>query len=80
MKPTSLTLAIALALGALSGCDSKPEPTAAPTAPAGSGATTPTAPNTPVPGEKGRSETPPVQGQVDTRESEQQTDFKRRGN
>jgi hypothetical protein len=88
MKTTTLIVATALALGALAGCDRKPEPRTTVTTPpsqAGSGASTPgstqnTPANagTPSPAEK-REGSNPVQGQVDPKQNEQNKDFKQGG-
>jgi hypothetical protein len=90
MKPTILTIATALALGALVGCDRNPEQR-----PAGTGssqartATPPATPpadtsNTPANiGQASQTEKKdganPVQGQVDPKQGEQHKDFQQRG-
>ena len=87
MKTSLLTLATALALGVLAGCDRNANPDArtpagpASTAPAGAGAsTTPrdTAHNPPRQAEK-REVAKPLQGQVYAKQSEQHKDFQQRG-
>ena len=89
MKTTILTLATALALGALAGCDRNPEQRTTatpPAAPAGSGASTgrsntPSTPanaGTPSEVEK-KAGSNPVQGQVDPKQPAQQKDFKQSG-
>lgn len=89
MKTTILTLATALALGLLAGCDRQPEQRTTatpPAAPAGSGASTaqsntPTTPanaGTPSAAEK-KEGANPVQGQVDPKQPAQHKDFQQRG-
>ena len=88
MKPTTLIVATALALGTLAACDRNPEPRTTPTPPpAGSGATgapSGTSPNTPAnagtpsAAEK-REGANPTQGQVDPKQPEQHKDFQQRG-
>jgi hypothetical protein len=91
MKTTLLALAIALALGALTGCDRTPDERAKVTPPstssAGAGGTatrqsdTPSTPanaGTPSEGEK-KTGSNPVQGQVDPKQREQHKDFQQRG-
>lgn len=90
MKTTLLSLATALALGALAGCDRTPEERSTSTT-SSSGASAPPAtpqantPSTPAnvgqpqsQGEK-REGANPVQQQVDPKEAEQQRDFKMQG-
>ena len=88
MKTSILILATALALGALAGCDQKPQErttatTPATTPPAGTGATTSTTPTTPAnagtPSEaEKKAGSNPVQGQVDPKQPEQTKDFKQK--
>jgi hypothetical protein len=90
MKTTILTIATALALGLLAGCDRDPQQqrttATPPAAPAGSGATgaqsnTPTTPanaGTPSAAEK-KEGANPTQGQVDPKQGEQHKDFQQRG-
>ena len=90
MKTTLVTIAVALALGTLAGCDRSPNPsqskatTPATTPPAGTGsssATTPTTPanvGTPSQAEK-KEGANPVQGQVDPKQSQQHKDFQQKG-
>jgi uncharacterized lipoprotein len=90
MKTTTLIVATALALGALAGCDRKPEPrTTVTTPPSQAGSGTSTAPSgttqntpanagTPNAAEK-REGSNPVQGQVDPKQPEQNKDFKQSG-
>jgi len=95
MKTTILSLATALALGALAGCDRTPEQRANPTPPstsaASSGSTA--APSTPqantptTPANIGQAQSQgekkeganPVQQQVDPKQPEQHRDFKMQG-
>lgn len=89
MKTTLVSLAVALALGALAGCDrpstssqSKGTPPAA-TPPAGTGSSsaTPSTPanvGTPSTAEK-KEGSNPVQGQVDPKQGEQHKDFQQKG-
>lgn len=94
MKTTLLSLATALALGALAGCDRNPEPRASQTPPttssASSGSTA--APSTPqsntpsTPANMGQASgaekkdgTNPVQQQVDPKAPEQRRDFQMKG-
>lgn len=95
MKTTLLTLAVAVALGAVAGCDRNAEqrsPTAAspasPSPAAGSGGTATRESNTPstpanmgAPGSGAGSpkEQPPVQGREDVRQPEQRRDFQHKG-
>ena len=95
MKTTTLTLATALALGALAGCDRTPDQRANQTPPssqsaASGSATAPSTPqsNTPTtPANIGQPQTQaekkdsanPVQQQVDPKQGEQQRDFKMKG-
>lgn len=87
MKTTLVSIAVALALGALAGCDRNPNPSQSKTTPppaAGTGsssATTPTTPanaGTPSTAEK-KAGSSPVQGQVDPKEGAQQKDFQQKG-
>jgi len=91
MKTTLISLATALALGALAGCDRNPDPRAGQSSSSSSGATSaPTTPqaNTPTTpanvgqpqsqGEK-REGANPVQQQVDPKQAEQHRDFKTQG-
>jgi hypothetical protein len=87
VKLTLITLATALALSALAGCDRKPEErakaTPPPTSSAGTGGTanTPSTPaNAGTPSEPERKTgSNPVQGQVDPKQGEQHRDFQHRG-
>jgi len=90
MKTTLLSLATALALGALAGCDRNPEQRASQTPPttssASSGSTsapaTPQAntPTTPANVESGKAgSSNPVQQQIDPKQPEQHRDFKMQG-
>jgi len=86
MKPALITLAVALAFGALAGCDRSPDPRQRP---AGTGSTaspaassnTPTTPaNAETPSQEERKESSqPVQGQVDTKQAPQRKDFQQKG-
>ena len=89
MKTTLLTLAVAVALGAVAGCDRNAEqrsPTTAapaPSAPAGSGGTATQQSNTPttpanIGSGKEHTQTP-VQGREDVRQPEQRKDFEHKG-
>lgn len=91
MKTTLISLATALALGALAGCDRNPDPRAGQSSSSSSGATSaPTTPqaNTPTTpanvgqpqsqGEK-REGANPVQQQVDPKQPEQHRDFRTQG-
>jgi hypothetical protein len=89
MKTTILTIATALALGALAGCDRNPQQRTTatpPAAPAGTGSSaaqsnTPTTPanaGTPSAAEK-KDGANPVQGQVDPKDGVQHKDFQQRG-
>lgn len=92
MKPTILTIAIAVALGALAGCDRTPQerakqtPPTTTTQPAGSGSSaaqsnTPSTPanvGQPTQAEKTDGANP-TQGQVDPKQAEQHKDFQHRG-
>jgi len=87
MKTTLVSIAVALALGALAGCDRNPDPAQSKTTPppaAGTGsssATTPTTPanvGTPSTAEK-KEGSNPVQGQVDPKQGEQTKDFQQKG-
>jgi len=85
MKTSILTVATALALGVLAGCDRPAERPA--NQPAGTGAsTTPQSNTPPTPANTGqpsqsekRDGANPVQGQVDPKQGEQQKDFQQRG-
>ena len=89
MKTTLLTLAVAVALGTVAGCDRNAEQrspsTTAPTssAPAGSGGTATQQSNTPsTPANIGKGQEhaqPPVQGREDVRQPEQRKDFEHKG-
>ena len=93
MKTTLVSLAVALALGTLAGCDRNPDPatksstTPSTPSPAGSGsssATTPSTPNTPAnvgtPSSAEKKDgSNPVQGQVDPKQNEQRKDFQQKG-
>jgi hypothetical protein len=83
MKPTIVTLAIALALGTLAACDRKLD-----NRPASAGSsTTPQSANTPgVPANTGtpsaaerKDGSNPVQGQVDTKQPAQHKDLQQKG-
>ena len=86
MKTTLVSLAVALALGTLAGCDRNPNPsqsktTPPPAATGSSSATTPTTPanvGTPSTAEK-KEGSNPVQGQVDPKQGAQQKDFQQKG-
>jgi hypothetical protein len=86
MKTTLVSIAVALALGALAGCDrnSNPSPSGTTAPPAGTGsssATTPSTPanvGTPSAGEK-KDGSNPVQGQVDPKQGAQHKDFQQKG-
>lgn len=89
MKTTLLTLAVAVALGAVAGCDRNAEqrsPTTAapaPSAPAGSGGTATQQSNTPttpanIGSGKEHTQTP-VQGREDVRQPAQRKDFEHKG-
>jgi uncharacterized lipoprotein len=90
MKTTLISLATALALGALAGCDRNPDQRAGQSSSSSSGATSaPTTPqaNTPsTPANVGQPQSQaekreganPVQQQVDPKQPEQQRDFKTR--
>ena len=89
MKTTLLTLAVAVALGAVAGCDRNAEqrsPTtaaAAPAAPAGAGGPAPhqtQKPTTPAHNGCGTEKTQtPVQGREDVRQPAQRKDFEHKG-
>ena len=88
MKTTLVSLAVALALGALTGCDRNPNPSQSksttPPPPASTGsssATTPTTPaNTATPSTAEKKEgSNPVQGQVDPKQGAQHKDFEQKG-
>ena len=88
MKTTLVSIAVALALGALTGCDRSPNPSQSNTTPppAGTGSssattTTPSTPanaGTPSAAEK-KDGSNPVQGQVDPKQGEQTKDFQQKG-
>lgn len=88
MKTTLVSIAVALALGALTGCDRNPNPSQSktPPPPAGTGSssattTTPSTPanaGTPSAAEK-KEGSNPVQGQVDPKQGEQHKDFQQKG-
>jgi hypothetical protein len=90
MKTPILTLAVALALGALAGCDRENEaPAKSPSAASGS-STVPSAPQSNTPStpanigapsasEKSPAAQPPVQGREDVRQPEQRRDFQQKG-
>ena len=81
MKLKLVTIAIALALGALAGCDRTPDQRA----PAGAGGSAPATPQANTPSTPANAGTPsaaekkegsnPVQGQVDPKQPEQRKDF-----
>ena len=87
MKTTILTVATALALGVLAGCERAPETRAS--QPAGAGGSAPTAPQANTPSTPANAGAPsaaekkdganPVQGQVDPKQPEQHKDFQQRG-
>lgn len=95
MKTTLVSIAVALALGALAGCDRNPNPsqskatppaTTAPatTPPAGTGSSSSNTPTTPANvGTPSTAEkkagSNPVQGQVDPKQGEQTKDFEQKG-
>ena len=90
MKTTLVSIAVALALGTLVGCDRNPNPsqskTTAPatTPPAGAGSSSATTPGTPAnvgtPSAAEKKEgSNPVQGQVDPKQGEQHKDFQQKG-
>lgn len=85
MKTTLVSIAVALALAALTGCDRNPNSSQTrATPPAGTGsssAATPTTPanvGTPSAAEK-KEGSNPVQGQVDPKQGAQQKDFQQKG-
>jgi len=91
MKTTILTLATALALGVVAGCDRTPDQranqtppspaagsSAAPAVPQSNTPTTPANAGTPSTAEKAEGRNP-VQGQVDPKQPEQHKDFKQSG-
>ena len=86
MKTTLVSIAVALALGTLAGCDRNPNPSQTKTTPppastGSSSATTPTTPanaGTPSTAEK-KEGSNPVQGQVDPKQGAQQKDFQQKG-
>jgi hypothetical protein len=86
MKTSILTVATALALGVLAGCDRPAERPAA-GQPAGTGASAPAQSNTPsTPANAGtpsaaekKAGSNPMQGQVDPKQGEQHKDFQQRG-
>ena len=89
MKTTLVSIAVALALGTLAGCDRNPNPNPSATKttppPAGTGSSSATA----TPGTPANVGTPsaaekkeganPVQGQVDPKQGEQHKDFQQKG-
>ena len=85
MKTSLLTVATALVLGVLAGCDRTPDQRT--NQPAGTGASAPAQSNTPsTPANAGtpsaaekKAGSNPVQGQVDPKEGEQHKDFQQRG-
>jgi hypothetical protein len=90
MKTTLVSIAVALALGALAGCDRNPNPSQskttppATTPPAGTGSSSSTTPSTPAnAGTPSTAEKKdganPVQGQVDPKQGEQTKDFQQKG-
>lgn len=88
MKTTLVSIAVALALGTLTGCDRNPNPsqtkTTPPPAATGSSSATTTTPTTPAnvgtpsAAEK-KAGSNPVQGQVDPKQNEQTKDFQQKG-
>jgi len=88
MKTTLVSIAVALALGALTGCDRNPNPSQSKTTPppagTGSSSATTTTPSTPAnagtPSAAEKKEgANPVQGQVDPKQGEQTKDFQQKG-
>jgi hypothetical protein len=90
MKTTLLTLAVALGLGALAGCDRAPEErstsatsssgvTSAPATPKADTPTTPANVGQPQSQAEKREGANPVQQQVDPKQAEQHRDFKMQG-
>jgi hypothetical protein len=88
MKTTLVSIAVALALGALTGCDRNPNPSQSKTTPppagTGSSSATTTTPSTPAnagtPSAAEKKEgSNPVQGQVDPKQGEQHKDFQQKG-
>jgi hypothetical protein len=82
MKPTLLTIATALALGALAGCDRNPEQRATQARTEVPQTNTPSTPaniGQPQSQEEKKEGANPVQGQVDPKQSEQHKDFQSRG-
>jgi hypothetical protein len=89
MKTTLVSIAVALALGALAGCDrtsssSQSKGTPPTTSPAGTGSSSATTPSTPAnagtPSTAEKKEgSNPVQGQVDPKQGEQHKDFQQKG-
>jgi hypothetical protein len=86
MKTTLVSIAVALALGTLAGCDRNPNPPQSKTTPppAGTGSSSATTPSTPAnagtPSAAEKKEgSNPVQGQVDPKQGEQQKDFQQKG-
>jgi hypothetical protein len=81
MKPTLLTIATALALGALAGCDRNPaeRTTAAAPPPQSNTPSTPANIGQPQSLEEKKEGANPVQGQVDPKQAEQHKDFQSRG-
>jgi hypothetical protein len=79
MKPTILTIATALALGALAGCDRNPEQRTTAAAPQSNIPSTPANIGQPQSQEEKKEGANPVQGQVDPKQAEQHKDFQSRG-
>jgi len=88
MKTTLVTLAVALALGTLAGCDRNSTPaqsrTTPPAAGTGSSSAATSTPNTPAnagtPNQAEKKEsTNPQQGQVDPKQNAQHKDFQQKG-
>jgi hypothetical protein len=86
MKTTLVSIAVALALGALAGCERNSNSSQSNTtpSPAGTGSSSATTPSTPanagVPSSAEKKEgSNPVQGQVDPKQGEQHKDFQQKG-
>ena len=89
MKTNLLTLAVAVALAAVAGCDRTPEQRANQTPPTSAAGGTTSAPQSNTPSTPANAGTPsaaekreganPVQGQVDPKQGEQHKDFQQRG-
>ena len=87
MKTSILTVATALVLGVLAGCDRTPDQRT--NQPAGAGGSAPATPQSNTPSTPANAGTPsaaekkegsnPTQGQVDPKEGEQHKDFQQRG-